>query len=233
MKTILLINESQLYVITFFEDGTKFSAPADKFDFAKSASNTFDVEERTILDYFYNCETKYELTASLFLKNSLHKLSTYLSKDTIKALARIPKLNINKNLSDYNSSIFRDPRLIQFFNRFATYNGSSPYQTPGIMSMIPHLEQSLGTYFPKGGMHQITKSLEKLAKDIGVKFNFNTKVEKIITQRSKITGIDTAKGFIASDIVISNADVVPTYIKLLPKEKHIKKYFLKREVAQH
>ena len=70
----------------FFEDGTKFSAPADKFDFAKSASNTFDVEERTILDYFYNCETKYELTASLFLKNSLHKLSTYLSKDTIKEL---------------------------------------------------------------------------------------------------------------------------------------------------
>ena len=207
----------------FFEDGTKFSAPADKFDFAKSASNTFDVEERTILDYFYNCETKYELTASLFLKNSLHKLSTYLSKDTIKALARIPKLNINKNLSDYNSSIFRDPRLIQFFNRFATYNGSSPYQTPGIMSMIPHLEQSLGTYFPKGGMHQITKSLEKLAKDIGIKFNFNTKVEKIITQRSKITGIDTAKGFIASDIVISNADVVPTYIKLLPKEKAPKK----------
>ena len=85
--------------------------------------------------------------------------------------------------------------------------------------MIPHLEQSLGTYFPKGGMHQITNSLEQLAKDIGVKFTFNTKVEEIITQRSKVTGINTARGFIASDIVISNADVVPTYIKLLPKEK--------------
>ena len=203
----------------FFEDGTKFSAPADKFDFAKSASNTFDVEEKTILDYFYKCETKYDLTASLFLENSLHKTSTYLSRDTLIALLKLSKLNINKNLSDYNSSIFSDPRLIQFFNRFATYNGSSPYQTPGIMSMIPHLEQSLGTYFPKGGMHQITKSLEKLAKDIGVKFSFNTKVEEIITQRSKVTGINTANGFIASDIVISNADVVPTYLKLLPKEK--------------
>ena len=203
----------------FYEDGTKFSAPADKFTFAKSASNTFEVEEKTILDYLNRCENKYELTASLFLENSLHKLSTYLSKDTLIALLKISKLNINKNLSDYNSTIFRDPRLIQFFNRFATYNGSSPYQTPGIMSMIPHLEQSLGTYFPKGGMHQITKSLEKLAKDIGIKFTFNTKVEEIMINRSKVSGIKTAKGFIPSDIVISNADIIPTYIKLLPKEK--------------
>ena len=203
----------------FFEDGTKFSAPADKFAFAKSASNTFDVEEKTMLDYLNKCETKYDLTASLFLENSLHKISTYLSRDTLIALLKLYKLDINKNLSDYNSSIFNDPKLIQFFNRFATYNGSSPYHTPGIMSMIPHLEQSLGTYFPKGGMHQITKSLEKLAKDIGVKFTFNTKVEEIVTQRSQVIGINTAKGFIASDIVISNADVVATYIKLLPKEK--------------
>ncbi|GIR11715.1 MAG: hypothetical protein CM15mP23_02900 [Cryomorphaceae bacterium] len=30
----------------FYEDGTKFSAPADICEFAKSASNTFDVEEK-------------------------------------------------------------------------------------------------------------------------------------------------------------------------------------------
>ena len=113
----------------FFEDGTKFSAPADKYAFARSASNTFDVEEKTMLDYFHKCENKYKLTASLFLENSLHKISTYLTKDTIIALLNLSKLDINKNLSDYNSSIFKDPRLIQFYNRFATYNGSSPYQT--------------------------------------------------------------------------------------------------------
>ena len=203
----------------FYEDGTKFSAPADISEFAKSASNTFDVEEKTILDYLYKCQKKYDLTSSLFLENSLHKISTYLSKDTLKALLNLTKLDINKNLSDYNSSIFKDPRLIQFYNRFATYNGSSPYQTPGIMSMIPSLEQSFGTYFPEGGMHQITKSLEKLAKDIGIQFHFNTKVEEIITKKSKVLGIKTGKSFIPSDIVISNADIVTTYTKLLLKEK--------------
>ena len=122
-------------------------------------------------------------------------------------------------MSDYNSSIFKDHRLIQFYNRFATYNGSSPYQTPGIMSMIPNLEQSFGTYFPKGGMHQITKSLENLSKDIGIKFNFNSRVDEIMTKGSKVYGVRIGKCFIPSDIVISNADIIPTYTKLLPKEK--------------
>ena len=67
------------------------------------------------------------------------------------------------------------------------------------MSMIPNLEQSFGTYFPNGGMHQITKIMEKLAKDIGVKFNFNTKVEEIVI-KSKVHGVKTKKGFIPSKI---------------------------------
>ena len=212
----------------FFEDGTKFSAPADKYAFAKSASNTFDVEEKTMLDYLYNCENKFDLTASIFLENSLHKISTYFSKETVYALFNLTKLDINKNLSDYNSSVFKDPRLIQFYNRFATYNGSSPYKTPGIMSMIPSLEQSFGTYFPKGGMYQITRCLESLAKDIGVKFNFNNKVDEIMTNRSKVYGIKIGKEFIPSNIVISNADIVPTYNKLLRKEK-IPKRILSQE----
>ena len=63
----------------------------DKYAFAKSASITFDVEEKTILNYLCKCENKYDLTASLFLENSLHKMSTYLSKNTLKALLNLVK----------------------------------------------------------------------------------------------------------------------------------------------
>ena len=67
----------------------------------------------------------------------------------------------------------KEPHLIQFYNRYATYNGSSPYSTPGIMTVIQHLESHYGTYIPDGGMHSITKSLYELAKRQGVIFNFN------------------------------------------------------------
>ncbi|WP_296313336.1 1-hydroxycarotenoid 3,4-desaturase CrtD [Winogradskyella sp. UBA3174] len=203
----------------FYEDGTTFSALADETEFAKSAAETFDVDKSEILDYFKKSKKKYDLTASLFLEKSLHKTSTYLNTDSLKAIFNLNSLDINTTLSDYNSKVFKDERLVQFYNRFATYNGSSPYQTPGIMSMIPHLEQYFGTYFPKGGMHSITMSLFQLAKDIGVTFNFSSKVDQIVTKGNKAIGIEINGTTVISDIVISNSDIVPTYRYLLKAHK--------------
>ena len=203
----------------FFEDGTTFCANANAKEFAKNAAISFDVKEEDINNYFKKSKLKYDLTSSLFLEKSLHKASTYLSKDTIKAIVNVNNLDINTTLDDYNNSVFKDSRLVQFFNRFATYNGSSPYQTPGIMSMIPHLEQYFGTYFPKGGMHSITMSLYELAMDIGVEFHFKARVQQILVEEKRVKGIVVNDKKVLSDIVISNADVVPTYRNLLKNQK--------------
>ena len=212
-------NKKETVCNYFYEDGTTFSVSADIEAFAESASKTFDVDQMDIQNYLSESKVKYDLTASLFLEKSLHKASTYLSGDTLKAIMNINKLHINDSLNDYNKNMFKDERLVQFFNRFATYNGSSPYQTPGIMSMIPHLEQYFGTYFPKGGMHSITMSLFQLAKDLGVKFYFNSKVDQIDVENKQVKGIKVNDKFIPSDIVISNSDVVPTYRQLLKGHK--------------
>ena len=203
----------------FFEDGTSFTAYADVKKFAENAAQTFDVDSITVDRYFKESKRKYDLTAGLFLENSLHKFKTYLSANTLKAIFNINSLHVNNTLNYYNTKMFKDPRLVQFFNRFATYNGSSPFQTSGIMSMIPHLEQYFGTYFPKGGMHSITMSLFQLAKDIGVDFQFNTKIQKIITNDNKAVGVATEKRDVLTDIVVSNSDIVPTYRTLLKHKK--------------
>ncbi len=203
----------------FYEDGTTFSALADKNLFAEQAAQTFNVSKETILNYFKKSKLKYDLTASLFLEKSLHKASTYFSTDTLKAIFNVNSLDLNTTLSAYNSKTFKDDRLVQLYNRFATYNGSSPYQTPGIMSMIPHLEQYFGTYFPKGGMQSITTSLYELAKDTGVEFHFNAKVDQIRTESNKTIGITVNGNNIDADIVVSNSDIVPTYRNLLKGHK--------------
>lgn len=203
----------------FYEDGTRFSAAADTNTFAENATKVFDVKTEEITNYFNRSKNKYDLTASLFLEKSLHKLNTYLSKDTLNAIFRINSLDINTTLHQHNSTVFKDKKLVQLFDRFATYNGSSPYKTPGIMSMIPHLEQYFGTFFPKGGMYSITQSMYKLATDIGVKFNFNALVDEIIVEDKKAKGIIVDGEKHLADIVVSNSDVVPTYRKLLKSQK--------------
>ena len=141
----------------------------------------------------------------------MHKISSYLSLETVKAILNIGKLGIFKNLSDFNDNTFSDKRLAQFYNRFATYNGSSPYKTPAIMSMIPHLEQHYGVYFPIGGMRMISKKLFELAVEIGVEFNFNSEVKEIIIKNKKAIGLVVNQKQIISDIVISNSDIEHTY----------------------
>ena len=119
--------------------------------------------------------------------------------------------------------MFKSTRLHQLFNRYATYNGSSPFRTPGIMSMVPHLEMHYGTFFPKGGMHQITTSLFTLAKDEGVQFRFNERVESINIENGRAIGVISGAIKKSCDIVVSNADIFPTYERLIPGEKKPKK----------
>ena len=203
----------------FWEDGTQFQAPAKQEDFVSEAGTVFGVPEPALRDYLDRNRRKYELTSPLFLEKSLHKTQTYLNTQTLRAAAAMAGLGIFKNLNQENSQAFENEKLVQLFNRYATYNGSSPYQTPGIMSMIPHLEMQLGTYYPRGGMHEITKSLFELGKAEGVRFCFEEGVEQILTDRGTVTGVQTSRNRYPFDLVVSNMDIYPTYRKLLPGHK--------------
>ena len=202
----------------FWEDGHTFSATADLDAFTEHASLSFSEPVENIKKYIKSNKKKYDLTASLFLEKSLHKASTYLSRRTVQSILNITSLDIYSSLNDTNEGYLKNPKLVQLFNRYATYNGSTPYKTPGIMSMIPHLEMHYGTYFPKGGMHQISQSLYQLARDEGVDFNFNETIESIHVHNKKAIGASSSQKEYKADIVVTNMDVYPTYKKLLKNE---------------
>lgn len=203
----------------FWDDGTTFSVSADKEKFVDDAFEKFEASSATLHEYLTRNKEKYDLTADIFLNKSLHRWSTYLSIDTLKSLLQAGKLHINKTLHAVNEQYFTHPKLVQLFNRYATYNGSSPYATPGIMSMIPHLEMHYGTYYPKGGMHQISQSLFTLAQRVGVNFRFNEAVTAMHHTQDQITAVATSDSTYYADVVISNMDVFATYKHLLKSAK--------------
>ena len=199
----------------FWEDGKRFSVAADVDEFVDQAYRQFNTPTKVLRQYLENNRQKYELTAGIFLEKSLHKLDTYWSKEVLLSLLSISKLHINSSMHAVNKKTFKDPHLVQFFNRYATYNGSSPYKTPGIMTMIPHLEMHFGTYFPIDGMHAISQSLYKLAEDQGVRFFFNHPVKTILHKHGRVTGIQTGGEKYEADLFVSNMDIFATYHSLL------------------
>jgi len=203
----------------FWSDKKKFRAYADRDLFLNETEKVFNEPREKVKKYLDKAHKKYELTHSLFLEKSLHKLKTYLSPATLKALANFGVLELHKSLHQVNQETFSSPQLIQLFDRYATYNGSNPFQTSGIMTLIQHLEGHYGTFVPTKGMVSITQSLYDLAVILGVDFHFNSPVTEIKVVSKAVQGVLVKSEYFPADIVVSNMDVHPTYRKLLPHSK--------------
>ena len=141
----------------FFSDGTRLSAFADKEKFAKEIADKTGEPASHVLNHLKHIGRIYELTKDIFLFKSVHKLRTYLTLKSLKALFRLPVIGIDINMNKANEKRFKDKRVIQLFNRYATYNGSDPYLAPSTLNVIAHPEYNQGGYFLDGGMPDLSK----------------------------------------------------------------------------
>jgi phytoene desaturase len=213
----------------FYPDGFIFEAKGNCEENIKAISKAFNEDEQKVHSFFRKAEFIYNTTAPLFLERPLKLRSLYSTKAFWKGISRITRLPLMGTYTVQLKKYFKNPKTIQYFQRYATYNGSSPYKTPALMQLLPHVEQGIGAFIPNRGMYDITQQLFELAKRQGVEFIFNSKVEEIFVEEGRAKGIrmngsHTEK----ADLVVSNMDVFPTYKKLLPEQEE-PKVILKQE----
>jgi phytoene desaturase len=201
----------------FWEDGTRLHTHQDPDKTAAEIAEVLGESAQNVRTYIAHAGTKYNIVSDLFLDNSLHKLSTWTGKKALTGYANLHRLGLFDTMHNSHRKRFKNPKTVQLFDRYATYNGSDPYQTPATLSIIPHLEYNLGAYFPAGGMIEIPRSLTRLAQELGVEFHLEEPVTEIRCTASQVTGIKTSKGNYDFDFVASNADIRPTYERLLTK----------------
>jgi len=215
----------KLEVITkyFYPDGTQVSAYNDVQKLASEIEGKLNVSSSKVTSYLQKAAKVYELTSDLFIFGSFHRIKNLMNLKSLKTLLNSRHLQAFNTLHEYNRQELRDGRLVQLFDRYATYNGSNPYQTPATLSVISHLEHNLGAFIPEGGMFQITKSLYQQALRLGVKFHFGQPVQKVEAANGKVSGVCTDSGFVAADIVVSDIDIHQFYSSLLPDKKQLAK----------
>lgn len=199
----------------FFEDGIEINAYADRNKFASEISNKTVDKAESVLNFLDKSEEIYHITDPVFLQRSLHKLRNYFNMTTFRSFMRFPRIDPFRTMNQANSAGFSDTKTVRLFNRYATYNGSDPYQAPATLNVIPHFEQHFGAYFPEGGMYSIVRSLTDLATDCGVQFHFSSYVDEIVLCGNKAAGIRIGPATHRADVLVSNMDVWYTYRKLL------------------
>ena len=201
----------------FFSDGSSLEVPSDPEEFISKVRTYSGTDADRLKDYLRIAKKLYETASPLFIEQPFPTRKGLMSAEG-QAIGRQPwLLDPFTSLHRRNKNSFRDKRLVQLFDRYATYNGSNPYKAPATLKMIAHLEHNLGAYFPEGGMYGIATSLGQLAARHGVKIHLGTRVDEIVTDvtNRRVTGLTINGDFAGYDLVVSDVDVHTLYRKLL------------------
>lgn len=201
----------------FYQDGTKIIAKSDPLIFAKELKEKLGEKEEDVLKYLKKSEFYYQTVRPVFLDQGLPRFYSLLRPEVLKSILRLPRLPLFRNMHQVNTVGFRNPKTVQLFNRYATYNGSDPYRAPALLNLIPHLEFNMGAFLPEKGMHQITEHLYQLALSLGVNFYFDHGVQKITLENNRVSGIISNKEHYPAEIVVSDIDIRALYKNLLPR----------------
>ena len=149
----------------------------------------------------------YDLSADAFLHYPLEEWWRQVSFRNLPKLRHLPKIASFATMDQVVRRFFGDDRhLVQLFDRFATYNGSSPYRTPAAFNIIPYVEARFGGWYVKGGLYEIARALERICREEGVEFRYG---QEAAARR------DAGRWLVASqesaepvDVVICNQDVL-------------------------
>jgi len=128
-------------------------------------------------------------------------------REMMSALRHLP---LRHGWGNYHGTVqhfIRDPRLVRYFDRYATYVGSSPYDAPATLLAIPYLEHAYGAYHIKGGLYQLVVALLQLLRAKGVELRFDTEVTGIETDATRIRSVLVEdSGSIDADVAVFNGD---------------------------
>jgi phytoene desaturase len=143
---------------------------------------------------------------------SFHQLSTMT-----KQIPRLAQLRADRTVWQVVANHLSHPKLREAFSIQPLLVGGSPFDTTSIYGLIHYLERRWGVFFTMGGTGALVAAYAKLMAEEGIKVRTGATVAEITLEGRKATGVRLENGeTIAASVVVSNADPMHLYRKMLP-----------------
>jgi phytoene desaturase len=191
------------------------------------------------LDKFLaEAEYKYNVGINKLVHKPGQSVTEFLDWEVIKGVF---KLDVFTSMKKHVGKFFKHPKLQQLMEFPVLFLGALPENTPALYSLMNYADIKLGTWYPQGGMYKIVEGMFSLAKELGVKFCFDSNVTSIdiINNKAKSVTAQTIMNHQPStinhnaDVVIGAADYHFIETKLLPPNcrTYTSEYWNKRVMA--
>ena len=181
-------------------------------------------------DFLKQAAYKYEVGINKLVYKPGRSLMEFAS---LKLLIDVVRMDVFQSMAKHVRKFFKHPKLIQLMEFPILFLGALPQNTPALYSLMNYADMSLGTWYPKGGMHKIVEGMGKLAQEQGVKILTNQNVTEIKSVNGKVTEVITDQGTFTADVIVAGADYHHVETKLLKPEdrNYSDKYWESRVMA--
>lgn len=163
--------------------------------------------------YLQGAAYKYEVGVNNLVYKPSQSLMEFMNWQTISGVF---KLQVFTSIKKHIEKYFKHPKLRQLMEFPVLFLGALPKDTPALYSLMNYADIKGGTWYPEGGMYAVVEGMYKLAKELGVRFQFQENVKEIKIENSSAKKVVTDKAVYEADAVISGADYHFTEKNLLP-----------------
>ncbi len=183
-----------------------------------------------LLTFLEEGKYKYDIGVNNLVYKPGLKISELID---LKVIMGIFKLHVFQSLSKYVRKFFKHPRIIQLLEFPVLFLGATAQKTPALYSLMNYADMALGTWYPKGGMFKIVEGMTNVAKELGVKFEFNSNVSSFSMNGNVIKEIMVNGESRTFDYVVAGADYHHVEQTLLPvsHRRYTEKYWQSRSMA--
>lgn len=201
----------------FFNDGASFDIADDRAR-TVAAIDAFSPGEGVRFEKALKLAKKlYDTSGPAYLDQPFEGFASFMLRLGSKGIGMLPAIRAG-TLENASKMLLRDERVRWFMQRFATYAGGGPRQSPAALAMVMHVEHAGGAYYPQGGIYAISEALSELARGLSVQMRFGESIERLIVEGGKVVGVE-ASGAERFDAVIANADPVTVATRMLSPEE--------------
>ncbi len=185
---------------------------------------------RKLDEFIEDSKGKYDLSMQDLVYKPALSWAEYLEPKTLKGALQF---SLFSPFTKYVKKYFKNPKIQQIMEFPVLFLGAKPQKTPSLYSIMNYADIVLGTWYPMGGMFEISKAFEKVAKQQGVHLHYQHNVEKIMVEKNRAKGLIVDGKIFEYDVVISAADYEFTDAKLLHPQKanYSQKYWEKQQMS--
>ena len=198
-----LIRLDPSYAVIYGEEDT-LDIPANLDEF-KAMFERIEPGAGAQLDKFLaQAKYKYEIGIHDLVKKPSRSLFEFTSPGLLMDMLR---MDIFQSMSKHVRKFFKSDKIIRLMEFPVLFLGETADNIPALYSLMNYADIALGTWYPKGGMHEIIKGMVKLAEEKGVHIRYDAEVEEIEIQDGIAHSVRLKSGErIKADIVVAGAD---------------------------